>query len=135
MLQYTILSARFVNPQHTAAVLQTQEAGAVVASVADTPALWADMLAAVQPAAYVVPPPVVPASVSRFQARAALMQANLLTQAQTVIAGADEMTKLAWADAQDFLRTSPTVAAMGAAMGLSAAQLDALFQAASEIKA
>lgn len=133
-MAYTILSAQLANAEGTAAVLLTKEAGAVLASAKDTPDLWTAMSAAVKPAAYAAVK-TVPGSVTRFQARAALMQAGLLTQAQTVIAGADDMTKLAWSDAQDFLRNSPTVAAMGAAMGLTAAQLDALFIAAREIKA
>lgn len=54
-MTYTILSAAFANAEHTAAVLQTQEAGAVLASERDTPDLWAAMQAAVTPAAYVVP--------------------------------------------------------------------------------
>lgn len=54
-MTYTILSAAFANAEHTAAVLQTQEAGAVLASEADTPDLWAAMQAAVTPTAYSVP--------------------------------------------------------------------------------
>lgn len=54
-MTYTILSAVFANAEHSAAVLQTQEAGAVLASEADTPDLWAAMQAAVAPAAYSVP--------------------------------------------------------------------------------
>jgi len=131
---YTILGAQLANAEGTAAVLLTKESGAVLVSAKDTPDLWAAMSSSVKPATY-TPVKVVPSSVTRFQARAALMQAGLLTQAQTVIAGADEFTKLAWSDAQEFLRSSPTVAAMGAAMGLTSAQLDQLFLAAAEIKA
>lgn len=54
-MTYTILSAQYANPELSAAVLQTQEAGAVVASQADRPHLWAQMLKAVTPAAYVEP--------------------------------------------------------------------------------
>jgi hypothetical protein len=37
---YHILSARYANPEHTAVIAQTAEAGAVAASIADRPALW-----------------------------------------------------------------------------------------------
>lgn len=53
-MTYTILSAAYANAEQTAAVLQTQEAGAVLASERDTPALWAQMLAVTQPAPYAV---------------------------------------------------------------------------------
>jgi hypothetical protein len=45
-MTYTILSATYANADLTAAVLETVEAGAVVASVADTPELWEQMLSA-----------------------------------------------------------------------------------------
>lgn len=51
----TILSAAYANAEDTAAVAQTQEAGAVLLSAADTPAAWAAMLAAVEPAPYQAP--------------------------------------------------------------------------------
>lgn len=43
-MMYTILSAAYANPDSTAAILSTAEAGDVVASQADTPDLWAQML-------------------------------------------------------------------------------------------
>ena len=52
-MTYTILSAKFANPEHTAAVIETEEAGAVLVSAADTPELWAEMLGSIQPAVYV----------------------------------------------------------------------------------
>lgn len=72
---------------------------------------------------------------SRFQARAALMQAGLLDQAEAIIAQADALTQLAWAEAVEFRRNSPTINAMGAALGMTDAQLDALFEAAMGIEA
>lgn len=52
-MSYTILSAKYANAENTAAVLQTVEAGAVLVSQRDTPALWAQMFRDAQPAAYV----------------------------------------------------------------------------------
>ena len=81
------------------------------------------------------PPVVVPQSVTRFQALAALSNANLLTQAQTATTNAGGVALLAWQNAQEFDRSSPTIAALGTALGLTSAQIDALFIAASQIKA
>lgn len=132
-MTYTILSAAYANAEHTAAVIQTQEAGAVMASERDTPQLWAS-LAGVQPYAPFV---TVPQVVSKFQAKAALRGAGLLAQVEQMMAdpAADPLAVLAWADAQEFRRNSPTVLAMGAALGLDAAALDALFITAAGIEA
>ena len=72
---------------------------------------------------------------SRFQARAALMQSGILDQAEAIIAQADALTRLAWAEAVEFRRNSPTINAMGAALGMTDAQLDELFEAAMGIEA
>jgi hypothetical protein len=79
--------------------------------------------------------PVVPASVTRFQARAALLAAGLLDDVEATIAGADRFVQIAWADAASFERTSPTIAALAAALGLTDQQIDDLFRAAATISA
>lgn len=81
--------------------------------------------------------PFVPRSVSRFQARAALHLAGLLNQVEALMTDpeTDMLARLAWQDAQEFRRHSPTVAAMAAALGLDEAQLDALFTTAAGIEA
>ena len=56
-MPYSILSAQYANPEHTAAVVMTQEAGAVLLSEADTPSDWAAMLAWGTPAAFAPPAP------------------------------------------------------------------------------
>lgn len=73
--------------------------------------------------------------VSRFQARAAMLQADLLAAVEAAVAAADPMTQLAWSDATEWRRTSPTIATLGAALGLTEAQLDDLFRAAALIEA
>lgn len=73
--------------------------------------------------------------VSRFQARAALYGAGLLTTADAAIQAADEVAKLAWADAQEFRRNSPLVAAIAAQLSLTDEQLDDLFRTAATIEA
>lgn len=101
---------------------------------------WRDYLAWVEAGnvaeAQMVPSPV-PQSVSRFQARAALLGAGLLDTVQAYMdsPSASPMARLAWEDAQEFVRTSPTVAALGALLGLSDADLDNLFINAATIVA
>jgi hypothetical protein len=73
--------------------------------------------------------------VSRFQAKAALAAAGLLTQAQAVVDAADATTQLAWNEVIEFRRNSPTIAALQAAMSLTDTQLDELFRAAALIEA
>ena len=73
--------------------------------------------------------------VSKFQAKAALMQADLLDATQAAIADADALTKLAWADAQEFRRNSPMIATLAAALDLTDEQVDDLFRSAAEIEA
>lgn len=73
--------------------------------------------------------------VSRFQARAALLAAGLLPQVEAAVAAADPVTQMAWADAIEFRRNSPTIAALASAIGLTDTQLDDLFTAAAQIQA
>jgi len=73
--------------------------------------------------------------VSRFQAKAALSAAGLLDKTEALVARADPITQLAWAEVIEFRRNSPTILALQGAMGLTDAQLDALFLAASAIEA
>jgi hypothetical protein len=75
----------------------------------------------------------VPQSVSPLQARRALLAAGLLSQVQTAVAGADQETQLAWEFATSVDRDSAVVASLAAALGLSPAQLDALFTSAAAI--
>ena len=80
-------------------------------------------------------PVIVPGVVSRFQARAALYKANMLESAELAVSNSDPLTKLAWADAQEFRRDSPILQSIAQALGLTSDDLDALFVSASEIVA
>lgn len=77
------------------------------------------------------------AVVSRFQARAALRQAGLRDQIETIIADpdTDPLVVDAWADAQSFRRMSPTVLALADALGLAETEIDDLFRQADTIEA
>lgn len=89
------------------------------------------------PVAVDPPPPGPPQVVSRFQARAALHLAGLLTAVEALMAdpATDMLARLAWTDAQEFRRTSPTLLAMASALSLTDEQLDQLFITAAGIEA
>lgn len=79
---------------------------------------------------------VVPEEVSRFQAKAALSQAGLLTQANTIVANSgNALLQLAWDEAVSFKRNSPGINALAPALGLNDAALDQLFITAAQIVA
>jgi hypothetical protein len=74
---------------------------------------------------------IVPQSVTPFQAKRALDKAGSLTQVKAAIAAADVATQLAWESALSFERNSPFILNMGAVLGLTSAQIDALFISAA----
>lgn len=88
---------------------------------------------------YVPEPEVIniPQSVTRFQAFAAMHNAGILTQAQSIVndPATDMLVKLAWDNAQDFERTSPSLITLAGQLGLTDTDLDQLFISASTIKA
>lgn len=79
----------------------------------------------------------VPQVVTRFQARAALHLSGLLTTVESLMTDpqTDMLARLAWQDAQEFRRQSPTVLSMAGALGLTEQQLDDLFTTAAGIEA
>ncbi|CAB4126078.1 hypothetical protein UFOVP73_3 [uncultured Caudovirales phage] len=86
---------------------------------------------------YVAPPPPVPTIVSRFQARAALVQAGHFDAIDAYMSTLPRthIQRMAWDEAADFDRTSTTLAAMAQMLGLDDAALDALFVLAASIEA
>lgn len=80
-----------------------------------------------------VAPVVIPFSVTPFQAKAAILQAGLLPAVEAALAAASPIAQLAWSDATEFTRDSPTIAALAAQLGLTDAQVDDLFIAASQV--
>jgi hypothetical protein len=74
--------------------------------------------------------------VSRFQAKEALRQAGLLQIVDQAINSSDnETAKLAWTEAVEFRRTSPTILAISSQLGLTEEQIDDLFRAAKTLEA
>jgi len=100
------------------------------------------MLASVLPEgtvidSYVAPPPPIPTTVTRFQALAVLAAGGYLDTVRTYIAtlGEDNITRLAWENAADWERTSPTLNALATMLNLTSAEVDDLFVAASQVSA
>lgn len=96
------------------------------------------MSLAIGPAPYVEPEPgpeQVPVAISRFQARAALMDAGLLADVEIAVSETDPLTQLAWAEAAELVRDSPAIAAIGDALGLSPEDIDNLFIEAAKFTA
>jgi len=81
-------------------------------------------------------PEPVPPVVSRFQARAALLGAGKLAEAEAAVAASgDAFVQLAWAEASEWRRDSPTLGALAGAIGMTGAEIDDLFRAAGQITA
>lgn len=72
---------------------------------------------------------------SRFQAKAALHGAGLLDQVPAALEEADPVAQLAWQDASEFKRNSPTILALAGEFGLGPDELDDLFRTAMQIEA
>jgi hypothetical protein len=83
-------------------------------------------------------PPAVPTTITRRQARQKLLLAGLLDAVEPAINAIADATErglamIEWQDAQEFMRQRPLVIAIGAALGLSSAELDTLFIEASAL--
>lgn len=82
-------------------------------------------------------PNTVPAAVTMRQARLALLGAGLLSSVEAAIDAMEEPTKSAarieWEYSNELQRANALVAALGPALGLTGAQVDALFVAASAL--
>lgn len=97
--------------------------------------LTAEEIAAAEATAALPPP--VPAVVAMRQARLALLQVGLLTQVNTAVAnmpGAQgDAARIEWEFSSTVERNRPLVQALGAALGLTDAQLDDLFRLAATL--
>lgn len=104
-------------------------------SIGDIPtqeAVKAWLAAGNTPDPYVPPPPGIPQEVTRRQARQALLLAGLLSQVQPAIDAIADPTQrglmqIEWEDSQTFQRSRPALISLATTLGLSGAQLDALF--------
>lgn len=89
-MTYTIRSAAYANAERTAAVIDTQEAGAVAISQHDAPALWAAMVQKGGVVDY-APPAAPPRLVRKSTIVARLIAANKITQAVQTIMGRPDL--------------------------------------------
>ena len=89
------------------------------------------------PEPYTPPPTPIPATVTRFQALATLAAGGYLDTVHTYIdtLPRTNVTRLAWENATDWERSSPTLNALAAMLGLTDAQVDELFVAAAQVSA
>ena len=88
-------------------------------------------------AAALAAPQADPTTIRAWQAKAVLALAGLLDAAESIIAALPEPDRTvvlsAWSNNADFSRTSPTIAALGSALGLTDEQLDAMFTQAAAL--
>lgn len=67
------------------------------------------------------------------QFRLALLDAGLLDACEAMVAGADRAARISWEFAVSVERLSPLIDAFAAQMGKTPAEVDAVFEAASQI--
>lgn len=75
----------------------------------------------------------VPPVISRFQARAALLQVGLLNAVEQAVSQAEPLVQLAWAEAIEWRRDSAALNKIAAALGLTETDMDNLFRLAATI--
>jgi hypothetical protein len=80
-----------------------------------------------------IEPPVVPNSVSPFQARSALLAAGLLETVDALVSNTGGQVKIAWEYATVFQRNSQFILSMQPLLNLTDEQIDELFIVASTI--
>ncbi|MFN0043747.1 MAG: hypothetical protein ACKVSF_11120 [Alphaproteobacteria bacterium] len=78
-------------------------------------------------------PPLPPSVVSMRQARIALSRAGKLAAVEAAVAAVGGETKITWEYATQIERALPMLAALAQALGLSDADLDALFTVAGSV--
>jgi hypothetical protein len=78
-----------------------------------------------------LPPPPVPDAVTPAQAKLALHAAGLLDAAEVAVATAGVEAQIYWTSALTFERQHPLILSIGAALGLTEAQIDDLFRDAA----
>lgn len=82
---------------------------------------------------YVPPAPPPVTQVTAVQGRLALLNANLLTQAQNAVNTAGGATAIWWEYATVWERTNPTLLSVGSSLNLTSAQIDQLFATAATL--
>ncbi len=78
-------------------------------------------------------PEQVPDSVTKRQAKLALLEAGLIDDVEDLISEMDRGDQIEWSDSVWFSRSSPLISKVGEALSLSQKRLDALFRAAGKM--
>lgn len=95
------------------------------------------LLSAEEVAAADAPVPTVPEAITMRQARLVLLSAGLLGDVDAAIAAlpspAKEAAQIEWEYAQDVRRQAPLILQLAPALGLTDAQLDAMFVAGADL--
>lgn len=152
MRNYTILSARYSNPDRSAVEAMTVEAGAVALSSADTPEAWAAMLEAVTPEPYQAPAAPVPQEISRRQFAQILAIKGHISEAEALalisvgaipaalepalaaMAPADQFAaKMLLVGATTLVRSHPMVATIGQGLGWTSEQIDDIWRSGAAL--
>jgi hypothetical protein len=77
--------------------------------------------------------PTVPVSVTMKQAQLALLAAGKLDAVDGLIAAQARAVRVVWATSPTVERSNPLVASIGTSLGLTDAQIDALFEQAAKL--
>ena len=127
----TYTNASYANPENTTIRVDISGVTSFVPCVAgnsDYAAIEVLVAAGELTIAPYVPPPAPPVTqVTMRQARLALLAADLLDDVEVMMSEADRAVRIEWEYATVVDRNSPLVAAIGSALGLTDAQIDALF--------
>lgn len=79
-------------------------------------------------------PSPVPMSVTRYRALAAMHMAGIIGDVETIIADMHPLTQLAWQAAATFRRDSPLLKSVSLQLGMTDAEVDALFVMAASLE-
>lgn len=82
---------------------------------------------------WVIPPPYVPQSITRRQAKLIMLQYDLLDDVEAIMATLPRAAQIEWQDALTFERSNPLIGAVAATAGLTEEQLDAMFTAGAAL--
>lgn len=76
-------------------------------------------------------PVAVPTTVTKRQAKLALLDSGILDDVETLVSSLDRGTRIEWEDSTEFHRDSPIISSLAKGLGLSEKDVDTLFLKAS----
>lgn len=117
MTANVIRSARYANADHSAMVVDSEEAGPIALSAADTPEAWAAILASGIPISAYVAPETLATIVTRRQFFLGLYVWNLTDEANAAVEAAGGVTRVAWDTSSSFHIDDPELVAVVTSLG------------------